>query len=49
MYKRQTYGIAVESFELFVNKFGRNGDVFGEFYVCCFEIVVFHVKDEFVK
>ena len=39
----------MESFELLVNKFSGNGDVFCEFYICGFEIVVFYIKDELVK
>ena len=47
--KSLTYGIAIESFELLVNKFSGNSDVFCEFYICGFEIVVFYIKDELVK
>ena len=44
-----THGITVEASELLFNIFSRNSDVLGEFYICSFETVIFHIENKLVK
>ena len=47
--KPLSHRITVESFELFLDEAGGDGDMSGELDICSLEIIVFHVEDEFVQ
>ena len=48
-FKSLAYGVTMESFELFPYEFSGNSDILGNFYISRFEIVIFHMEDEFVE